>query len=62
MNIIRHSTPPISNGDCATPIEKTGAHAQRLRIDATPTMVRRIPDSSSAAQLKQDLTEAQSNK
>jgi thiol:disulfide interchange protein DsbC len=63
-NYMLNSTPPLSDGDCATPIEKTRAYAQKLRIDATPTMVfadgRRIPGSPSAAQLELELAKAQS--
>jgi len=65
-NYMLNSTPPLSDGDCATPIEKTRAYAQKLRIDATPTMIfadgRRIPGSPSAAQLEQELAKAQSAK
>jgi thiol:disulfide interchange protein DsbC len=65
-NYMLNGTQPTGSGDCATPIEKTKAIAQRIRIDGTPAVFfadgQRVPGAIPAELIEQHFAQLQAKK
>lgn len=61
--MLNNSAPPRALGACASPIQRNGALAQKLRVNGTPALIfedgTRLPGAASAATIEQRLTKAQ---